>query len=403
MVIGVIDTGITPTHPSFQSFNEVSAPPVNWFDNCSFGQDVCNNKLIGAMAFQNGNNPSPLDDIGHGTHCASTAGGSPVYDAGILGQARGTAVRTAPRAHISAYKVLYGGQGWDYDFLVGIDQAVRDGVDVLSMSLSSGAKNFLDSGIAVSSFYAITKGIVSCACAMNEGPTTKDPIRWKTGQQAKVTVCCANLASSTDRRIKVTVELGNGMEIDGESSYQPDIHNATNLELVFPRATGRDSDLQCSSLNPIDVKGKIVLCMVGPISNMEKGELVKAAGGEVMIVMNNIKYGLTMFADPHVLPAAHISNFDARRLVSYVQTRNPTASIVFKDTQFGASPAPCIAFFSGRGPSQYNGGIIKPDIVAPGVNILAAWPVEVGPNPTGNTTIQRVNITNQRKQNRKKT
>ena len=120
MIIGVIDTGITPTHPSFESFNEVPVPPVNWFGNCSFGQDVCNNKLIGAMAFQNGNNPSPLDDNGHGTHCASTAGGSPVYDAGILGQARGTAVGTAPRAHISAYKVLYGGRGWDYDFLAGI-------------------------------------------------------------------------------------------------------------------------------------------------------------------------------------------------------------------------------------------------------------------------------------------
>ncbi|KAM0932232.1 putative cucumisin [Dioscorea sansibarensis] len=379
MIIGVIDTGITPTHPSFESFNEVPVPPVNWFGNCSFGQDVCNNKLIGAMAFQNGNNPSPLDDTGHGTHCASTAGGSPVYDAGILGQARGTAVGTAPRAHISAYKVLYGGRGWDYDFLAGIDQAIRDGVDVLSMSLGSGPKHFYDSGIAVSSFYAITQGIVPYACAMNEGPTASD-----ISNDAPWILTVG--ASSTDRRIKVTVQFGNGMEIDGESAYQPDTHNATDLELVFPGATGRDSDLQCSSLIPDDVKGKIVLCMVGPISNTEKGEMVKAAGGEAMIVMNNIKYGFTTFADPYVLPAAHISNVDARRLVAYAQTRNPKASIVFKGTQFGASPAPSVAFFSGRGPSLYNGGIIKPDIIAPGVNILAAWPVEVGPNPTGNTT-----------------
>ena len=112
--------------------------------------------------------------------------------------------------------------------------------------------------------------------------------------------------------------------------------------------------------------------MVGPYSSTSKGMIVKATGGEAMIIMNNVKYGFTTFSDPHDLRAAHISNVDARKPVAYMQTiRNPTYSIVFKGTQFGASPAPSVAFFSWRGPSQYNGGIIKPYIVAP-VNILAA-------------------------------
>ncbi|XP_039138091.1 subtilisin-like protease [Dioscorea cayenensis subsp. rotundata] len=245
IIIGVIDSGITPTHPSFQSFNAVPAPPVNWFSNCSFGPNACNNKLIGAMAFQNGKNPSPLDDTGHGTHCASIAAGSPVYDAGVLGQARGMAVGTAPRAHISAYKVLYRNRGSEDDMLAGIDQAIRDGVNVLSVSIVSGPKHFLDSGIAMSSFYAITKGIVPCAAAGNSGPTASvisNDAPWI------LTVG----ASSTDRRIKVTVMLGNGMEIDGESAYQPDTHNATDLELVLP-----GSDPDCLSVDAADVKGKI--------------------------------------------------------------------------------------------------------------------------------------------------
>ncbi|XP_039137929.1 subtilisin-like protease 4 [Dioscorea cayenensis subsp. rotundata] len=178
------------------------------------------------------------------------------------------------------------------------------------------------------------------------------------------------------------------MEIDGESAYQPDTHNATNLELVFPGATGIYYDLECSlQLNPANVKGKIVLCEASPFSGVGIGRRVKAAGGEGLIIMNTVKQGFTTYSDPHVLPAAHISHVDAQKLLAYVgSTRNSTASIVFKGTQFGASPAPSVAYFSGRGPSQYNGGIIKPDIIAPGVNILAAWPVEVGPNPTGNTT-----------------
>ncbi|XP_039138088.1 subtilisin-like protease 4 [Dioscorea cayenensis subsp. rotundata] len=159
------------------------------------------------------------------------------------------------------------------------------------------------------------------------------------------------------------------------------------MELVFPGASGSEPDLQCSSLNPADVQGKIVLCVVAGLGNIDKGERVIAAGGGGMIIMNNVQHGFTTLAEPHVLPASHISYVDAQKLVAYVQTTGqPKASIIFKGTQFGASPVPSVAYFSGRGPSYYNGGIIKPDIIAPGVNILAAWPAQVGPNPTDDTT-----------------
>ncbi|KAJ0970479.1 hypothetical protein J5N97_023356 [Dioscorea zingiberensis] len=267
----------------------------------------------------------------------------------------------------------------DAYLLTGIEQAVRDGVDVLSMSLGSGPDQFHRSGIAVASFSAVLKNIVPVACAMNEGPT---PSVISNDAPWLLTVG----ASTTDRRIRATVKVGN-MELDGESAYQPSSFNSSEMELVFPGARLVESDLKCQTLNNFNVTGKMVLCMADGISNTVTGERVKAAGGEAMVIINNKKHGFTTIADPHVLPASHISNADAKKIISYIKNNpDPKATIIFKGTQFAASPAPAIAFFSGRGPSLFNGGIIKPDIVAPGVNILAAWPTEFGPNPTGNKT-----------------
>lgn len=137
IIIGVIDTGVDPTHVSFADDGTMPPPPPKWRGRCDFGAGICNNKLIGAVAFQEGRNPSPLDDVGHGTHTASTAAGTAVRNASVLGQAAGVAAGVAPRAHLAVYKVLFDGSGTFADIIAGIDRAIADGVDVLSMSLGS--------------------------------------------------------------------------------------------------------------------------------------------------------------------------------------------------------------------------------------------------------------------------
>ncbi|KAG1362596.1 subtilisin-like protease SBT1.2 [Cocos nucifera] len=377
VIVGVIDTGILPTHPSFQD-NGMPPPPLKWRGRCYFRQGICNNKLIGAMGFRGGANPLPLDDVGHGTHVASTVAGSLVPDANVLGQAWGNAVGIAPRAHIAVYKVLFNNAGTQSDILAGINQAIADGVDVLQMSLGLVSLPIFE-GVNLGSFAAIQRGIVPCAAAGNSGPQESviaNDAPWV------LTVG----ATTTDRRIRATVKLGDGTELNGESAYQPSGF-LNQMPIVYPGASGIQAYRECGTLNGLYVRDMIVLCWGQAIGgNVGRGQVVKAAGGAAMIVMNDQLQALTTAAEPHILPAVHVDSNNTRRILNYiVSTPTPTATIEFKGTMFGVHQNPAVATFSSRGPSLVNRGIIKPDIVAPGVNILAAWPVEVGPNPTGIT------------------
>ncbi|KAK8936837.1 Subtilisin-like protease [Platanthera zijinensis] len=211
------------------------------------------------------------------------------------------------------------------------------------------------------------KGIVPCAAAPNLGPyesTIDNDAPWI------ITIG----AASTDRRIKATVKLGDGREFDGESAYHPSNYGSPELPLV--------SVLRCfgNTHKNTSAKGKIVLFYAGG-NTTESGEYIQKVGGVAMIILGN--RGNTTFAHPHVLPASHVTEYEGEQIVDYSSSINPTASIIFKGTQFNERPSPAAATFSGRGPSNFNGGIIKLDVIAPGVNILAAWPFEIGLNHTG--------------------
>lgn len=382
IIIGVIDSGIHSDHPSFDD-KGMPEPPIKWRGRCDLPPPAnCNNKLIGAMAFQGRRKPSPVDNGGHGTVTASISAGNFVHGAEVLGNANGTASGTAPRAHLAIYKAYYNNYGTETDLLAAIEQAISDSVDILSMSIGQEPKPLYDSSVAKGSFSAIKKNIFPSCAAGNFGPTASilsNDAPW----------CLTVGAATTDRRIRATVRLGNGMEMDGESAYQPEAFDSkVALPLVFPGDGGSPEALNCQSgsLRKSIVSGKIVLCVTDQYENLERSETVKSAGGAAMILMNRLPDGFTMNADPHSLPAAHVSNADGQKIQAYIRTTtNPTATIIFKGTQFGARPTPAVASFSSRGPSLNNGGILKPDVVAPGVNIMAAWPTEVGPTKKGNS------------------
>ncbi|ONK66548.1 uncharacterized protein A4U43_C06F9340 [Asparagus officinalis] len=171
IIIGIIDTGIFPNHPSF-SDNLMPPPPTKWKGKCYYLS--CNNKIIGARAFRNGTSPSPLDTAGHGTHVAGTAAGNFVDDANVLGTAKGKAAGMAPKAHLAIYKVCFEDGCRGRDTLKAIDQAITDGVDIISMSIG-GAHNatFYFDSIAQGSLAAFKKGISNCASAGNSGPFKK--------------------------------------------------------------------------------------------------------------------------------------------------------------------------------------------------------------------------------------
>ncbi|XP_018847003.1 subtilisin-like protease 3 [Juglans regia] len=391
-IIGVLDTGILPDHPSF-SDEGVPSPPAKWKGKCEFNAAACNNKLIGARSFQNGRKVAipPFDDAGHGTHTASTAAGNFVKGANVFGSANGIAVGMAPFAHLAIYKVCSAGGGCaESDILAAMDTAVEDGVDVLSLSLGGGSSPFHADGIALGAFGAIQKGIFVSCSAGNGGPfygSLSNEAPWI------LTVG----ASTIDRSFRATAKLGNGDQYDGESLLQPKDFDSTLLPLVYAGANGNMSSAFCApgSLNDIDVRRKVVLCKRGGgIGRTEKGQVVALAGGAAMILMDLEINGFTTSADPHVLPATLVNYAAGLKILAYINsTSAPTATILFKGTVIGGSSAPSVASFSSRGPSEESPGILKPDIIGPGVNILAAWPVPVDNNTYSKSTFNVISGT----------
>ncbi|MCD7463032.1 hypothetical protein HAX54_049833 [Datura stramonium] len=378
VIIGVLDTGITPQHPSFSDYG-MPPPPAKWKGKCEFNFTACNNKLIGARKFDKATR-SPSDFGGHGTHTSSTAAGNFVEGANLLGNANGTAVGIAPRAHLAMYKVcsLFCLEG---NVLAGFDAAIEDGVDVISISLgANGEIPFYNDILSIGAYRAIQKGIsVSCS-AGNKGP---DVGTVRNGAPWVLTVG----ASTTDRKISAVAVLGNGAKYEGESAFQP-----TNFShKLLPLINAND----CKSLSTIDVKGKIVLCDTsGEFSRIDKGEAVKNAGAAAMILMNEEKHGYTTLAAFDVLPTTQVSYFDGLKIINYMKsTSAPVATISFNGTRIGDNHAPTVASFSSRGPFWESHGIIKPDISGPGVSILAAWPTSVGEITSATSTFNIVSGT----------
>ncbi|KAM0838315.1 hypothetical protein ACQ4PT_061053 [Festuca glaucescens] len=168
VIIGLLDTGIHAEHPSFDDHGVVPPPPARWKGSCN-GTTRCNNKLIGAKFFV-GNNSG--DEVGHGTHTSSTAAGNFVGGASYKGVGAGTAAGVAPAAHVAMYKVCSDGSCESSAILAGMDEAIKDGVDVLSLSIGGNAgTNFELDPIALGAFAAVSKGITVVCAAGNTGPT----------------------------------------------------------------------------------------------------------------------------------------------------------------------------------------------------------------------------------------
>ncbi|CAJ2650566.1 unnamed protein product [Trifolium pratense] len=380
VIIGLIDSGIYPFHPSFND-EGMPPPPSKWKGHCEFtGGTTCNNKLIGARNLVKGAiQEPPFEDIFHGTHTSAEAAGRFVEDASVFGNAKGVAAGMAPHAHIAMYKVCNNKLGCpESAILAAMDIAIEDGVDILSLSLGLGSLSFSEDPIAIGAFAATRNGVfVSCSAA-NAGPgysTLSNEAPWI------LTVG----ASTIDRKIVASAKLGNGDEFEGETLFQPKDFSQQLLPLVYAGSNGISTQNQnqsfClpDSLKNIDVRGKVVLCDIGGgVSSVVKGQEVLNSGGVAMILANSEATGFSTFAIAHVLPAVDVSYAAGLIIKDYINsTYNPTATVLFKGTVIGDSLAPSVVSFSSRGPSQESPGILKPDIIGPGVNILAAWAISV--------------------------
>jgi Subtilase family/Fibronectin type-III domain/PA domain/Peptidase inhibitor I9 len=396
VIVGVVDTGIWPEHPSFSDqkdyvFRSGSSgkrnlaygpPPSYWHGDCQsgeqFSQDMCTNKLIGARYYLTGfghfgifqdDYKSARDHDSHGSHTASTAAGN--YQVQATGAAApfGKISGMAPRARIAAYKVCWNGDAGgcaSSDSMAAIDQAVADGVDVINFSISGTSTNFLDP-VEVAFLFAARAGVFVAASAGNTGPgasTVNHPSPWLT------TVA----ASTHSRASEATVTLGNGASYTGASSNTTATTGAVVLSSAAGAAGASASAVALcflGALDPAKVSGKIVVCDRGVNARIEKSQEVLRAGGKGMILANTSPNSLN--ADLHYVPTIHVDEVAGAAVKAYVTAAGASATATISAVSSAPVPAPKMAAFSSRGPLLgASGDLLKPDVSAPGVDVLAA-------------------------------
>jgi uncharacterized repeat protein (TIGR01451 family) len=381
VIVGVLDTGIWPEHPSFSdpdpSGKPYAAPPPPLVGTraCEFGSAVpgdasftCNNKLIGADRFMNtydffiGLLPeefvSARDDNGHGTHTSSTAAGNANVAASIFGVSRGTISGIAPRAHVIMYKVC-GDQGcFGSDSAAAVQEAIRDGVNVINFSISGGTNPYSDA-VELAFLDAYTAGVFVAASAGNSGPGAETVAHrgpWVT------TVA----ASTTDRAFKNTVTLfgagGSTLQISGVSltagaGPAPVVVNTGDPLCQTPAAPGSFS-------------GKIVVCSRGVNARVNKGFNVLQGGAAGMILYNQSTAVTDQETDNHFLPTTHIQFNEGQQVLAFL-TANPGATATLTAGAASSQQGDVMASFSSRGGPGQTLGVSKPDITGPGVQILA--------------------------------
>jgi subtilisin family serine protease len=378
VIVGVIDSGIWPEHPSFA--DDGSFPPAPVLDDsrptCEFGNSdhnefdapfECNNKLIGARQMLDTYRffigadadefDSARDDNGHGTHTASTAAGNAGVAASIFGIPRGTISGIAPRAQVIAYKALGNLGGFTSDLAAAIDQAVADGVDVINYSIGGGAAGPGADEIAF--LFADAAGVFVATSAGNSGsgPATL-------GNPGTMPWLTTVGASTQSRFYQGTVVLGNGATYTG-ASITP---GASSAPLVD--AADHGGDLCVPGTLDTGVAGNIVLCRRGAIARAAKSLAVLQAGGVGMIMYENSDDN-SLFSDSHWVPSVQVDNTPGLAIKAYIASASaPTAELVTEQVSEWPS-APSMTYFSSRGPNPVSPDLIKPDVTAPGIQILA--------------------------------
>ena len=382
IIIGVIDTGINPSNPSFADVGDDSYDHTNpwgagtYAGVCDPGDPSydptfpCNDKLIGAWGYPSVNSGDPRDYDGHGSHTASTAGGNFVYSATVQAP---TIVITpsisgvAPHANIVAYAACCTLAA----LTAAIDQVVIDGVNVVNYSIGSDAPSDLWNDFdAVGYLNARDAGIFVATSAGNNGPGPET-----IGSPGDAPWILSVGATTHGRSFLNTVQDMSG----GDTTPPADIEGK-GLTVGYGPApivyAGDFGDDIC--LNPFPAgtwtNGEIVVCDRGINARVEKGQNVLDGGAGGMVLANVAANGEgfgTLNGDSHFLPAVHIANADGLVLKAWLASGSGHMATI-SGVSFSGAFGDIMAGFSSRGANRAVPDIIVPSVSAPGVDIIAA-------------------------------
>ncbi len=393
VVVGVIDTGINADHPSFAAIGPVDGyvhlnPRGTFFGACDpvLGTPFCNNKLVGVYDFTG---TSPEDDNGHGSHTASTSAGN-VVDVELVAPTNTINRRiagVAPHANIISYKACVTtpvrGTCPISALIASINQATLDQVDVINFSIGGSSSDPWADLDAQAFFSANAAGIFAATSAGNDGPGAAT-----LGSPADAPWVTSVGASTHDRRLQ------NGLisMAGGDTTPPADLFGKSNTSgygpapIVYagdypsaltatPELCGAGTlEAAVSPWPPGTFNGEIVVCDRGEFGRVAKAQHAMEAGAGGFILANDFDNGDSVVADGYAIPGVHISHDDGVILKAWLASGAGHTGTI-RGTNADESPdfADSMAGFSSRGPNPAFAGLVKPDVTAPGVDILAAF------------------------------
>jgi len=408
VVVGVVDTGIWPEHPSFEDLGNLGPSPITFEEidldpdpateflstGCDFGNTTynpddtpftCNNKLIGARNMRSLYDTlipgelyhSARDYDGHGTHTASTSAGNADIPSEIFGRDFGEVSGIAPDAWVVMYSAC-GNQGcFGGDLADAIDQAVADGVDIINYSIGSDTPG-LTGPDDIAFLFAANAGVWVATSNGNSGPgasTIGSPatVPWVTSvgasEQNKTYVAEVKTGDSTQWKSRWSHWFKKDRGVYEGASITP----GTDGQLPFVDGADHGNEL-CDpdvTFEP-EITGAVVLCLRGVQARVEKSRAVFEQGGLGMVLYNPDDVQ-ALVTDSHFVPAVHVNFTDGTALKQYIADNGDTAMVEITDGEEERQRGNKMADFSSRGPigAGASADIIKPDVTAPGVNILA--------------------------------
>lgn len=397
IIVGVIDSGIWPEHPSFADDGSYPPPPATWGGECTPPRDnsapyTCNNKLIGIQYFLDGYATlgydglffSGRDDDGHGTHTASTAAGNEHVPATIYDIPRGFVSGMAPRAYIAMYKGLGPRGGTTADLTAAIDKAVADGVDVINYSVGSNlASDPWRDADAQAYLAALDAGVFVATSAGNAGPGPAT-----IGSPANAPWVTTVGASYFNRLFlsDLTLRASGGMSLTGlvGATTTPGITNLTLVDSAgVPDANGNTAGNCENPFAPATFQpNQVVLCQRrGVIASWVIGNFLSAGGaGAAILVNSENNYDYNSYLHP--IPTVVVLRATGQQIKQFIAD-HPGEQITVSFAQGNPVLAPdprvpvdTVVGFSSRGPNLNATthtfiSVNKPDVTAPGIHVLA--------------------------------